>query len=636
MSVRVLPAAARHRTALAVLLAVAMLVPTFASATAIDGNVESAAAAAADGACVSQASPAAAAVALYGTGTELVETNTISGLRSALVLEQRIAPGTRRRMLAADGGWCDAAAGFNKAWTNTADGAATAAAFASVAAAPYFDGVTVESVTATAAGAYVVKTHARTNGVEARWVVATDAAGVRSATWTATAFAQRPLTAQIEGLTALPGGTETYTRLVDGLLREKRGLPTAKSARKAADAAAPQAPHVYTGPDGMEIRLSIGDSHVGVDPDTQTGQTQADTLSNYADAISLNYKEFHDWGLRKGWESDLDVALGKQVGWVYVNDALSAYCAACVFIANDFQIHMISEINVFLTALGFTGYKNEREALQLVVGHEMFHNFQNAYNNPGPLGRSAGRGSSTAYSEGTARFQESLHSYSDVTFANKTLVTGGQTNPPGLSLDANHCNGFGATDKAFTDGPFTKTYNACFFWFPWFSQNGSDALVKLVSEGIPANSTKGNQEEGLRAIAAAAPNVPLADQLAYFAHSSLTGKNKTITSTSGGAVRDWGTFMFKWKPGTLSSGGTATSSIGAGGVFARRLTDAANVALAGEGLALYVVRDGGLESSVTPAPASGVEVAAPAQGESVWVVAVNPTFTAASGTLSAQ
>ena len=587
-------------------------------------------------ACTTAAEPAGAAVALYGAGTEVVRTEKIAGMRTALVLEPRIAPGTRRRMLRTDTGWCDAAAGFNKAWKGAADGAATAAAYASVAAAPYFDGVTVRSSRLRPDGAYLLRTHARTNGIGARWLVVTDGSGVVSATWTATGFAQKPFTGEIEGLTALPGGTETYTRLADGLLASKRGLPTAESARRDAERE-PSVPYIYTGPDGMKIHLSISESRVAADPDVQTGQTQADTLANFADAIAINYQEFHDWGLRKGWESDLDPVLGSNVGWVYINNSLSLYCQACVFIANDFQIHMISELNAFVTALGFTGYKNEREAILLVTGHEMFHNFQNAYNNPGPLGRSAGRGSSTAYSEGTARMQETLHSYSDVTFADKTLVTGGQANPPGLSLDANHCDGYGSSEAALADGPFTKTYNACFFWIPWFNQNGNDALVRLVSEAIPANSTKGNQEEGVLAIGAAAPGVPVADQLAHFAQSSLTGRSKNITSTSGGVERDWSQFVtLKWNPATLEPGTDAARRVGPGGVFGRRLEGPAHVMLGGDGLALYVIRADAATTTTTAVPAAGAEVAAPLPGESVWVVAVNPTVAAVDATISAH
>ncbi|HWC31992.1 MAG TPA: hypothetical protein VG709_02570, partial [Actinomycetota bacterium] len=58
----------------------------------------------------------AAAVDLFGAGSKLVEIERISGLDTALVLEPRIYPGTRRRMIAADGQWCEATSGFNPAW----------------------------------------------------------------------------------------------------------------------------------------------------------------------------------------------------------------------------------------------------------------------------------------------------------------------------------------------------------------------------------------------------------------------------------------------------------------------------------------------------------------------------------------
>lgn len=629
------PGARRRYAGLTALLAVALLAPLLpAGATVETATSAIATSTAATDVCTAAAAPAEAATALYGTGTELVQTEQIAGLRTALVLEPRIAPGTRRRMVATATGWCDAAAGFNRAWTPTGDGAATAAAYASVAAAPYFDGVTVRSIKPAAAGTFAVTTHAQTNGVEARWVIATDSHGVRSATWTATAFASEPFTAQIEGLTAFPGGTETYTRVAEGLLVEQRGLPTAESARRDAQAS-PQAPHVYTGPDGMKIRLSIGDTRVAVDPDTPTGQNQVDTLTNFADAIAINYQEFHDWGLRKGWVADLDPVVGADVGWVYVNNGLSLYCLACVFIADDFQIHMISEVVAALGALGFTGYKDDVQALQLVVGHEMFHNFQNAYNKPGPLGRSRGRGSSTAYSEGTARFQETLHSYSDVTFADKTLYTGGQTNPPMLNLDANHCNGYGTSEAAFAVGPFTKTYNACYFWTSWFNQNGIDSLVRLVAEGIPAHSSQGSQAEGVLAIADAAPDVSVADQLGFFAASALTGLDKTIRAASGDDVeRDWGSFLFRWNPPALAAGEGAGREIGPGGVFGRKVDSPLHVTLSGEGLALYEVRFDGLTSSTTALPAVDALVDGPAAGESVWVVAVNPTVDDVAATLS--
>ncbi|HWH30817.1 MAG TPA: hypothetical protein VNU26_17985 [Mycobacteriales bacterium] len=575
-----------------------------------------------DGACTTAVDPAAAAVELYGAGTELVRTEEVAGLSTALVLEPRIAPGTRRRMLelGSDGGWCDAATGFNRAAGLT--GAAAATAFASVAAAPYFDGVTVTGTRELAGGLVEVSTHARTNGVDARWVVATDGSGVRTATWTATAFAQQPMAGESEGLTALPGATETYTRAASGLLEERRGLPTVESAHAARASAAGVA--TYTSPDDFTIRVSLGDARVALDPGVKTGVREVDAVQETVEALALNYQEFYDWGLRKGWRSDLDLLL-PDTGWMYLNDSLSLYCFACVFIAEDFQIHMLSEVGLVLAALGFTGYADPRAAYDNVVGHEMFHNFQNAYNKPGLLGRSAGRGVSTAYSEGTARFQETLHSYSGVSFAPKTLYTGGQTNPPLLSLDANHCNGYAGSDveAAVAAGPFPKTYNACWFWTSWYTQNGLDAFVRLIAEGIPAHSPKGNVEEGLLAIGTAAPGVPVAEQIAYSALSGLTGRYKTVSAPSGDPTpRDWGSFLFRVDPPALS--GADGRTVGGGGFFARRVVEDTAVTLSGAGAVLFEVRAG---SAGDVLRRTDGRVLAPAAGEKVWVVAVNPTTT---------
>jgi hypothetical protein len=621
-----------HRRVLGALAAAALLAGLAPAASASLG----APAPGAVGACSDVADVAVAAVALYGPGTEPVRVEQVAGLRSALVLEPRIAPGTRRRMLATGNGWCDAATGFNRAWTATGSGAGEAAAraYAQVAAAPYYDGVTVTSARETAPGTWALTTHALTNGVDAAWVVVTDADGVRSARWEATAFAQQPLTAEAEGLTALPGAHESYLRDATGLLVAQRGLPTAESARRQAGAAAGVAS--YTSPDGFTIRISLGDTRVAVDPGVKTGVREVDAVQETVEAVALNYQEFYDWGLRKGWTADAP-ALLPETGWVYLNDGLSLFCFACVFISDDFQIHMLSEVGLVLAALGFTGYEDPRKAFDNVVGHEMFHNFQNAYNDPGPLGRPAGRRSSTAYSEGTARFQETLHSYSDVSFAPKTLYTGGQPNPPGLSLDANHCNGYAGADleAAMAAGPFPKTYNACYFWTSWYAQNGLDSFVRLIAEGIPAHSPKGNVEEGLGAIATAAPDVPVGEQLAFSAASALTGRDKVIPQASGEGTRDWGSFLFTWAPPALAPGEDAGRSLGGGGVFARALETAATVSLGGAGLELFEVRADADGTTTRSLPAAGAPVAAPAAGERVWVVAVNPTPTSTAVTLSA-
>ena len=91
----------------------------------------------------------------------------------------------------------------------------------------------------------------------------------------------------------------------------------------------------------------------------------------------------------------------EKTGYVYINDATSAYCQACVFIADDFQIHFITGVREFLTALGYDyGDASDRDVLADVLGHEMLHDWQNNYVKP----TSSGRSVPGSYSEGTARF----------------------------------------------------------------------------------------------------------------------------------------------------------------------------------------------------------------------------------------
>src|SRR5207253_2704189 len=95
-----------------------------------------------------------------------------------------------------------------------------------------------------------------------------------------------------------------------------------------------------------------------------------------------------------------------------------------------------------------------------------FHNFQNRYDKPGQPGQLT-QSATTSYAEGTARFQETLHSsYSDVNHVPGTLYH---------ASDTNGCNGYdyrsdGSSnmDAAMAEGPFAKSYNTCYFWSAWF------------------------------------------------------------------------------------------------------------------------------------------------------------------------
>jgi hypothetical protein len=563
----------------------------------------------------------AAAVALFGPGSELVTTEEVAGLNTALVLEARIYPGTRHRLIDVGAEWCDATAEFNRAWQaagrSVGDGRAMAAAYASVAAAPYFDGVTVTATEAGADGAWIVHTHARTNGVEARWVVTTDAAGISSAVWTATAFARAPFEAAWEGLTALPGASESYTRSASGVLDDFRGLPTPASAA-ATTASDEDGPGLlqHTFADGYTIVTSIGDSHVGVNLGVDTGVSQVDVLRATMRAARENYEEFLSWGFSKGWRAL--PGFSDDVGYVYVNDALSAFCLACVFISDHFQIHILSEVQTALDLLGYDGYRDRAQAYSLIIGHEMFHNFQNRYNRPGHFNQ-AGRGTPVSYSEGTARFQETLHTYAETTFAPDTLVT---------ANNANGCNGFdtgGSMDAGMAAGPFGKTYNTCFFWGPWYVANGQDAFLSLIREAMPAHSPETNSFLEVSRAAAQASGKPIADQLAAFAGSAITGYGRAWSTWFGTTALDWGSLFERWTPTRLAPGEDSTRSLGAGGMMAHEVTTDARVSISGSTDArLYIVRDVGTRVKTRAVNGDSVAVGAPTEGERIYALAVRP------------
>jgi hypothetical protein len=564
----------------------------------------------------------AAAETLFGPGTEVVSVEPVASLKTALVLEPRVHPGTRHRMIAAGDGWCDATTGFNRAWQangrSVGDGRAVAEAYARLAAAPYFDGVTVTATEAGAAGTWIMRTHALTNGVDASWVVTTDAAGVQSATWAATGFAREPFEAQWEGLTALPGLSERYVRAADGVIDDVRGLPTPESAAAASDDGQPGLLQ-HTFADGYTIVTSVGDAHVGLDTGVDTGISRADILRATMRASRENYEEFLSWGFSKGWRAlpGYEQTFGNDVGFVYVNDALGLACLACVFISDHFQIHLNSEVQTALDLLGYDGYRDRAQAYSLIIGHEMFHNFQNRYNKPGHFNQ-AGRGTPTSYSEGTARFQETLHTYAETSFAPNTLLT---------ANDANGCNGFdtgGSMAAGMAAGPFGKTYNTCFLWGPWYVSEGKAAFLSLVREAIPAHSPKPNGFGDVGAAMEQAGGEPLADQLVRFAGAAITGSGRAWSTFFGTSPLDWGALFERWAPPRIEEG-RATRTLGPGGLMARELTRAAKVSVTGSANAvLYILRDDGTSLKIRPVKSLPAAVGAPEPGERVYAVVVRP------------
>ena len=578
-------------------------------------------------ACV-RGDAATAAVGLYGNGTDLVREEKVAGLRTALVLEPYVAPGTRHRMVFVGGGWCDAEAGLNVAFRETGrkvgSGRAIAAAYARLAAAPYFDGVRVVSHR-TVAGTHRIVTQARTNGVRAEWVVVTDASGVRTAKWLSTKIGTGAFVADFEGLTALPGARERYTRAAGGILNAVRGLPKSGGA----PVRAPGAELSYTTPDNFKIVFSIADSQVAPEPGQDVGNEEADFARDLRDIVGENQEEFFRWGFRSEW-SPAKISVGlvrlpleselRGTGYVYINDSTSAYCFACVFIADDYNIHVISKVELILEALGYNYPPDKRrEAFSDVMGHEIFHNYQNSYVKP----EATGRRTQSFYSEGTARFQETLHSYSEISHQPKSLV---------YANDANGCNGFHDSDPSVTmaGGPFAQSYSACNFYLTFYGTFGMDAFRKLVAEGVPqgAGEFKDDQQAKILRGVEIATGKSMVEASAGWARGIITGKSLTFGSPLGGPAYDWGKFLERWVPEALAVGGVKEETLGAGGITAVEVTEAVRPTVAGDPAVpgepgLAVLRDAPSGATLT-FPASGDYVFGPAAGERVYVMAARP------------
>ncbi|MDQ5807720.1 MAG: hypothetical protein M3320_03495 [Actinomycetota bacterium] len=567
-------------------------------------------------------SKAQAAQALYGSGTEVVGTERVAGLRTALVLEPLIAPGTRHRMIATGGGWCDATTGFNAATSLT--GADAATTYARLAAAPYFDGVTVRDVRS-AGDVHTVTTHARTNGVVATWVVVTDAQGVKTARWTATAFAQKPFVAQVEGLTALPDATDAYERVAGGTLRGRNDILA--MARAAEDE--PGIGVGFTGGDGFRVDVSYSEARTAPQVGQETGVFDVDFIRMTKRAVERNYADFIQWGLTgDAWEGS------DGQGYVYINDALSTYCLACVLISDMFNIHVNSHAHEALGALGYQypGVSVE-DVWTDILGHELFHNFQNRYNDPGLVASLGNRLAGFYYLEGTARLQEAFHDYSHISHQPESLI---------YANDANGCNGFdggGAIhvppltvspdmDREMVKGPFntSRTYAACYFWMPWYTRHGWDGLKKLVTEAMPAAIEISDQnEEGLTASTAASGETMLEQQRMFAVHALTGGRGmNTFGPILGGEERDWSVHLESWQPKPLEPGTPHTRRLQTGGLMASEITERMRVTLDGpkDEIRMFVVRDDG--ATVSTKSFKGGRLGPPSEGEKLFVVAVRP------------
>jgi hypothetical protein len=481
-----------------------------------------------------------------------------------------------------------------------------AGAFAGVAAAAYFDDVTITDLAEPAPGIVSLTTHARTNGVTADWAVAVGAGGVRAASWTATAFAQPPFDPQPQGLTALPGFARTYSSLPDGSLRMNQPMLPAFDAQ----------PSIYTEgetSDEFLIRVSIGDATIAPDIGEDTGVDRVDFYRWVRDITLDNYEQMHRWGLGKGWTSD--------IGYVYVDSALSAACIACVLISETFNIHISSNVVLILEQLGYH-YPDERDAFNNVIGHELFHNFQMAYWKP----EQTGRNPHFSYVEGTARFQETLHSYSAVSHQPQSLVYARNINgcPGWLGSNAN---------QAFANGLFEgHSYDACYFWMTWFDTHGHEGLVRLV-EAIHDHVGESSGAPQIFPAIEDATGGTLADDLAIFAGNAITKRGYVWPAGDDGEELDWARFLPTLGPQRLDVGDSRSATLRNGGLMAAEVRNAGVLGLdAPEAVVLYLVTDDG-EETVHERIEPGL-IEAPEPGERQWVVAVHPAVGQAAVTLT--
>ena len=489
-------------------------------------------------------------------------------------------PGARARLLRVGDSWCDGLTGFNATKANSP--VETAAAFASVAAARYFDGVAVTNARVVAPGVVTLVTHAKTNGVVADWRVVVDKLGVRQASWKATQFAVAPFEASLHGPTAFPGATMDYQRAANGL------VAAVSDPFAAASTAATAPPEVGTSviemSDGFRVVVSRG--HAPYVYTTQRSGVDAIDVNELAvRTAKKNYEDFLSWGLEGGWNGP---------GHVFIDGGVSPYCAACVFAeptTKVFNVHMLSTISDWAADLGYT-YPDPELFFSTVMGHEIFHNFQVA-NGSHEFG--------TAFVEGTARFQETLHDYSSVSHQPGSLVNAG--NDSG-------CNGY----TEMMSAPLSyHWYDACFAWMSMYADHGLDALVALVQSDSYSMS--------LEDAVAAATGEPFQTTISRVALRALTGEDMVWGPAVGdGPELDWSKDLLRWTPGPMTA---ANRTMSPGAIIGGTIAGSTSVALTAAGPTAFTLVRSGPAGTSAASVADGAQVDGPGAGEKLWLVAAN-------------
>lgn len=552
-----------------------------------------------------------AARALVHPGASVERLDVVAGFDSALVLAPLVYPGVPHRLVEARGLWCGVE-GLNAAWRldgRAADPEALASAFAQLAGAPWMRDVDVTSASLAAPGVVALSTHAPLNGIVAEWRVVVGPRGVAGASLLSKELGVRAERFEWEGLVAMPGFAREWRLGASGALEATEPLlrepPT-------------PAVTIYDRmSDGFRIKYDLG-GVVGLcpDPGVETGVQPVDVCSLTRRLVRENYEEFLSWGLQKGWS--------RAMGVVYIDDSTAASCFACVYISQEFQIHIHTAILPYLRASGYA-YEDDAAAYSNVLGHEMFHNFQSAYYKPGDAYMAG------AYTEGLARFQETLHEYSAASHQPESLVYADDANGCNDEIDSTTSRPFEFPEQSpvqwagggatLASGPATsQSYSACGFWMSWYGQHGLAGL-----QGLLLASRDQKQKEGwdeVKGTIEQATGAPVDGDLAAYARSLLTGDGLAWGPAAGeGDAIDWGVYLQRWQAPTLQPGGAWTLTLEDGGMMAARLRVDGVVSVEGEGVRLYLVRDDGALSTVAEAP-SGQAVAV--GSDAVWAVAVLP------------
>ncbi|HYH27787.1 MAG TPA: hypothetical protein VEA19_03300, partial [Actinomycetota bacterium] len=321
----------------------------------------------------------------------------IGGLDSAIVTDQRIAPGFATALLRIDGAFCSVER-FNDAASDQMPGAspeAIATAFASVVAMPYLGEVRVDRV-ARVGSVVSLRTSGGRHGAVSSWVVSLDGSGVRAAKFVTTGWdrsLQRGSAGDLEGVTSLPGHTRTFTRLADGrvvidatvmdlLERSYRERDAAVARAAAITGRAPGDDLKHTFTDGFTIKVSYGMSPYTPDAGMDTGVKQADRLRTILAGVISHYKDFLRWGARDPFDNDSRTFLGNEtglpeaVGYINVDSPMSPVCLACAYIADTLEVHIMLLFPELAPELVPVSYPDSEKFLQTVIGHEMVHSLQ--------------------------------------------------------------------------------------------------------------------------------------------------------------------------------------------------------------------------------------------------------------------